>query len=82
MLTCLSTAVRLTGASLNASACGSVHSIHAKKRSIRAQAPTTQCNVFMHTHVALRINFVSWPALITTPYTHPVFLICAPRSNS
>jgi hypothetical protein len=50
-------------------------------RSFNRCIPTHQ-RIPHTTHVAFRINFVSCPALIATPYTQPVFRNCAPRNNS
>lgn len=65
-LTCRSTAVLLIGAAL----CS-------ESRSVR---PEPSYN-YLITHVAFRISFVSCPVKTTIPYSHGVFLICAPRNS-
>jgi hypothetical protein len=54
-------------------------------RCTRIQHYRTLCKLDLKqtwtTHVAFRMSFVSWPVNTTIPYTHGVFLNCAPLNN-
>src|ERR1700710_944109 len=77
MFTWRSTAVRLMGAALHEE----YQHPGENRLDQETQAPKGWMEPARTTHVAFCISFVSWPVNTTIPYTHGVFLNCAPLNN-